>query len=376
MILIMAGHGDIPFRLALSFVPVPVFFFFSGYLFKERKYTSFSQLLRARARMLLIPYLLFAVANCGVWLLLHPAERAHGLLASVWPLTRQILALRRDGEDPYLGPYWFILCLFVTQMMYFLVARAGDLLSRYLPWSSLRWRTILIVLLTTAGFIYVRNGSHWLPWSMDVSLIAIAFYGAGHVAQLHARFDVLFARKWLIAPCVIGLLLGVFNTESSPRRVGMYEGYYHNPLLYLVGAYSGLYLFILLMRIIPDYKPVQVIGRESLSFLVLHYPIFLPMGMLVDGILTAQVLDPIVPHPHLLHALVARLIKGSAGTVITLAGLVVAYFLIAPLAVMLRKYASFCFEGRRGSQRPEDTLRAVPVLAEGSQLTDTTADLL
>lgn len=376
MILIMAGHGDIPFRLALSFVPVPVFFFFSGYLFHERKYGNFYQLVKARTRTLLIPYLLFAVANCGVWLLLHPAEHAQGWLAALWPLTKQILAVRRDGEDPYLGPYWFILCLFVTQLAYYLVAKTGDLLSGYLAWSSLRWRTVIIALLTMGGFVYVRNGSHWLPWSLDVSLVAIAFYGAGHVAQLHARFDSLFERKWLIAPCLIGLLAGVMNTETSARRVGMYEGFYNNPALYLLGAYSGLYLFLFLMRRVPDYKPVQMIGQESLIFLVLHYPIFLPMGVLVDGVFSSQVLDPIVPHPHLLHELVARMIKGTVGAAITVVGLVIAYILIAPLAMRLRRFAGWFFEDRKGAQRSSAAaLRDTTVLGERGQLADTTADV-
>jgi hypothetical protein len=288
MIAIMAGHGDIPFRLALSFVPVPVFFFFSGYLFREDKYRTFFKFLKARTRTLLIPYLLFAIANCGVWLVFHPADRAQGWLASLRPLTKQIIAVRRDGEDPYLGPYWFILCLFVTQLMYYLVENVGDLFARHSSWSSLRWRTLIISVLTVAGFVYVRHGSHWLPWSLDVSLIAIAFYGAEHVARLHPRFDAL----------------------------------------------------------------------------------------LVDGVLSAQRIDPIVPHPHLLHALVARLIKGSVGTVVTAAGLVLAYVLIAPVAVTLRKYAAFCFDGKKTAKSSSADTRGTAMLREGTQLANTTADVM
>jgi fucose 4-O-acetylase-like acetyltransferase len=349
MILVMAGHGDIPFRLALSFVPVPIFFFLSGYLYHEWKYNDIRQLIRVRARTLLVPYLIFALLNYAVWAAFHPAVLTHGWAAALGPLLNQVLAGRRTDEDPYLVPYWFILCLFLVEVLYALVAMAGNSLAKLTGSRSLGWRALLVGLVTASGFIYVSHGIHALPWSLDVALIAIAFYATGHFAQLSSdRFDLLFRKRWLVAPAIAGLVLGALNMETAAsHRVGLYHAYYHDPLLFLLGSYSGLYIFLFLIFRMPDFKPVRVIGQESLTFLVLHYPIFLPMGAFVDGVIFPDWRTaPIFAHSPLLHSLTIRVLKALVGTVITAAGLVVAYLVIAPIAKAIRSHTTILSGGR------------------------------
>lgn len=347
MILVMAGHGAAPFRLALSFVPVPIFFFLSGYLYYEGKYSSFGRLLRARARSLLVPYFIFGIVNSAVWLALHRSVLSQGWGAAVLPLLRQIAGIDRAGEDPYLGPYWFILCLFLTEIIYFGIAKAGNLLSSHVAQGSMRWRILLTAIVTCIGFAWVRKGSHWLPWSLDVAMVAISFYTAGHAAQRYAGFKELFHKRWLVAVCLGGLILGVINTETSVfHRATIYSGYYHNPILFMGGAFSALYLFLLVMFRIPDFKPVLVIGRESLAFLVLHSPIFFPLAGLLDRVLTATRLAGLFPGSPALHWIAVRAVKGTSGLLVTAGGIVVAYLIIAPFALTLRRYAAFLLDGR------------------------------
>jgi fucose 4-O-acetylase-like acetyltransferase len=347
MILVMAGHGALPFRSFLYFVPMPIFFFLSGYLYHEWKYKSVTQLVVARARRLLVPYFIFSILNSALWLAFHPSAFSHGWGAALWPQAYQILAWHRTEDDPYLGPYWFILCLFVTELLYFAVSRSGALLAIPLRVSPDRCRIVLVALITAAGFYYARHWGQSLPWSFDIAMIAVAFYGAGHFARGSYRFDLLFAKKWTLPTAIVGLLLGVLNSKTgSAGRVEMYADYYHNPLLFLIGAFSGLYLFLLVMRRIPDIRQVQLIGRESLTFLVLHYPIFLPMGAFIDKVFADPRWAAILPHWPILHSISLRILKGIAGLGITLAGLVVAYLIIAPLAVALRKHGAVLF-GRK-----------------------------
>jgi acyltransferase len=376
MILVMAGHGDIPFRLALSFVPVPIFFFLSGFLHREWKYTSIRHLIRVRARTLLVPYFLFALLNAGVWLGFHRSVLSQGWKAVLLPLAGQIVAGRRTDEDPYLIPYWFILCLFLTEVIYSLLVRAGAALAARLGGRELAWRLLLMTAVTGAGFVFVNSGRRALPWSLDIALIAVAFFGGGHIAQLHvAKFELLFRKTWLIAPSIAGVLLGVWNVEAGTRyRVGLYDSYYHNPLLFLVGAYAGLYLFLLAMFRIPDFKPVQVIGRESLAFLVLHYPIFLPLGAFVDSIFARPVFIALFAGSPVLHSLTLRTLKAVTGTAVTVAGLVVAYLLIAPIAAWLRKHLALLTDGRRRTEA--SGAGEVALSGPGVQLSDPVLDAL
>ena len=376
MILVMAGHGDIPFRLALSFVPVPIFFFLSGFLYRESKYKSIRHLVRIRARTLLVPYFLFALLNAGIWLALHRSVLTQGWKPVLLSLAGQVIAGRRTDEDPYLIPYWFILCLFLTELIYALLVKAGNAIGARLWGHRLAWRVLFMAGVVSAGFVFVNSGHRSLPWSLDIALIAIAFYGAGHLAQLYpAQFELLFRKSWLIAPSIAGLLLGVWNVEAAARyRVGLYDSYYHDPLMFLAGAYSGLCIFLLAMFRIPDFKPVQVIGRESLAFLVLHYPIFLPIGAFVDRIFSRPIFLALFANKPLLHSLTMRILKAVAGTVVTIAGLVAAYFVIAPIAVWLRKHLSLLTDGR---SRPEFVGQEAPPEAEpGTRRADPGLDVL
>ena len=374
MILVMAGHGDIPFRLALSFVPVPIFFFLSGYLYHEWKYKDIRQLIRVRSRTLLVPYLVFALLNYAVWAAFHPALLSHGWAAALGPLVNQVLAGRRTDEDPYLIPYWFILCLFLVEVLYALIARAADSLAGLMGTRSLRWRAVLVGLFTASGFIYVRQGVP-LPWSLDVALIAIAFYATGHFAQLYSsRFHHLFRKRWLIAPAIAGLVLGALNMETAAsHRVGLYHAYYHDSLLFLVGSFSGLYLFLFAIFRIHDFKPVRVIGRESLTFLVLHYPIFLPMGAFVDGVIFPDWRTaPIFAHSPLLHSLAVRILKALVGTAITATGLVVAYLVIAPIATAIHRHTAILpgARNRRPMSDPVGEAIVVPRIATSNEKVD------
>lgn len=75
---------------------MPLFFFISGMLFNKAKYSSFRQFITARAKRLLVPYLIYSIASWALWAgfrFLRGDE-----VESFWLPLLQIIIAKGSGE--------------------------------------------------------------------------------------------------------------------------------------------------------------------------------------------------------------------------------------------------------------------------------------
>ena len=114
----------------------------------------------------------------------------------------------------YNPPLWFLTCLFVTELLFYWLAK------RYYwqPGKLVIWLTVAGII----GYLYSVYVPFRLPWNADVALTAVVFYGAGNLfrkfieskktsagsrlLKSDSRFNKVFSQvknffPWLLYPC-------------------------------------------------------------------------------------------------------------------------------------------------------------------------------
>lgn len=291
IMLVVFAHYSLPVALdtyIFSF-HMPLFFFISGFLLNFVKYAeSATDFIKGRFRSLIVPYFAFAVLTCLFYFLLDEvyspgvtsikffeADALYGIYSILYALGPMI---------SYNSPLWFLTGLFVTELLFYWLAK------RYY-WQPGK----LVILLTVAGiigYLYSVYVPFRLPWNADVALTAVVFYGAGNLfrkliesedelsagfslLKSYSKFNKVFSQvknfiPWLFI--LVSLLYFVyllkFPTDKINMNVMKYGGFFSFYFL----AFSGIFTFVYIFTKIGSSKVLEYYGRNSLIVLAFHFP--------------------------------------------------------------------------------------------------------
>jgi len=310
IMLVVFAHHSLPVALdtyIFSF-HMPLFFFISGFLFDFRKYArSAANFVKGRFRSLIVPYFGFALLTCLFYFLLDTGFQpgvtnidffGNSALYGVYSILYALGPL-----VSYNPPLWFLTCLFVTELLFYVFAR------KYYSEPGK-----LVLGLTAAGvvgYLYSVYMPFRLPWNADVALSAVVFYGAGNLfrklaqpkgdepgeklgrygsgsglrsgstgAILRAsgsklrrvlfRIDKLLPGVFIFLNLLyLGYLLKFPATEKINMNVLKYGDFFS----YYFLAFSGIFAFVYLFKKIGSSKILEYYGRNSLIVLALHFPL-------------------------------------------------------------------------------------------------------
>ncbi len=274
--LMLAGASN---RLAYAF-HIQAFFFLSGLLFRQERHQSLWCFAKHRAKTLLLPYAAFSLATWAYW-----ALRAALLgipVESYWaPLFQTVLAQGSGGFLVHNVALWFVTCLFLVEMLYYLFCQLP-------PWAT----ALLCALCGGAGYWMVQPHGFLdftlLPWSLDAAMTGIVFYGAGNLfgrkVPPAALYEAAARRKGACA--ALALAFGALLLILGPRNghVTIAQGSLGDslPLFYLngfLGAGAAL-LWSVLLSSVPAGRLLAApaaylswLGRNSFYAMALHIPI-------------------------------------------------------------------------------------------------------
>lgn len=294
-------------QYAFSF-HIPLFFIISGMFFKP-SYASwnFSDFLKLKLRTRLLPYIFFGAITYPLWLAKHFLRLGGEQNWLTHPIKPVIGMLYGNGVDNWLIHnilLWFLACLFVTEILFYLVLKAGGSRNRIMAIAS----ALLIAGYVNSFFEHAR-----LPFGLDVSLVAVFFLATGYLFKdrllsFNPGFFVL-------------LLLGAASLVSSSLngRVDMNFNTYNNMLLFLASSFSGALFYLGISRKLPPLKPVEYVGMNSL--------LIFPLQVVVFSLITLayRTLHISMDKQNIFHAI---------------ALVIVALLITLPISYLLRKHAS------------------------------------
>ncbi len=254
---------------------MPLFFFVSGLFYKEAKESlGFRRFFFEKLNARMVPYFLFGFLTYFVWLLpilLRKYGVYHGLHDIpenlFWkPVIGMFYGIGDAEWLPHNSIMWFLACTFVVEILFFLINIVCK--SRYYVGFAL----MLFALIGYLGSVYMAVR---LPFSIDVALTAVVFYGIGFLMQ-----DYLFNSEPRIVVailfCLFGLVLGFTND-----RVDMNFNVYGNPILFYASSFLSIFGYIGLAKYVRGWRMVNYVGKNSLVFFLLQNVGFLIINVVV-----------------------------------------------------------------------------------------------
>ena len=276
MFFVVWGHGtvrgDIE-RYIFSF-HMAAFFFISGLTFSFNKETDPAKYLLKKVRTLLVPYFLLNLYVTPLYYL--NVQTGANKDVPIWKLALGVLASNVDTGLPMASnTTWFITCLFLTDMLFFMFRKLIKS-DRQLAGA---------VMLTTATMYaigIIKRFAGGGLWHWQTAFTAVIFYMAGYffmnnILPVKEFLTKSKPRAYIISALLLadGLLLSQLNT-----RVSMVNDKYGNTLYFYLGAFSTTLAAAFLVMLLSEYPvfvrlmtPVNFIGKTTLAYIALHVPL-------------------------------------------------------------------------------------------------------
>lgn len=247
IILMMVGHVDFSrtFTNWFGAFNMAMFFFISGYLFKDNGVKNF---IIRKSKSLLIPYFIWGGINAI----------ACTLIVNHFKLGRYLERLFWFNNDPALpitGALWFLTCLFFVNIIFYF-------LKKYCKKYILEFVIIFLVVLE---FVFKIR----LPWSLDSAIFMLpVFYAGLKFKQQEANFN---SKTSLILSLIISII--TFFTIKANVYVNVRTNTYSDLFLFYFNALSmsiALYFISIELAKIKSINFVKQIGEKSLDYMCSH----------------------------------------------------------------------------------------------------------
>jgi len=280
IIAVVAGHsgGPIPLTNFLYLFHLPLFFFISGFFWKDSYLDNISLLVKRKVKELYLPFvklqILFLLLNNflfsiyiyssnGLWTSPQYAQLPLTLETTIQRLTG--ILLFNGASDQLLGASWFLVVLF---FMVFLFA----IISSYFRKRPEYYRFAAVLMVCLSGFYLIQN-KLYLERGLQTGMVALGLFYLGFLyKQYGQRIRIIFPLA-LLALTALLLAREKFNIILEMAR-----NVYPAPIVFFVVTLSGIYLVLYLARVFERFSiPKRIfsgIGRNTLAILFLHFLAF------------------------------------------------------------------------------------------------------
>lgn len=281
ILLMLIGHAGCPQSLN-DFIyqfHMPLFFFFSGYCFKDKHLHDFRTFAVKRVKGIYFPFIKYAL----LFLLLHNVffylniyNGTYGYNGSVSCLYYYHDFIKRvikiitsmTYEEQLLGGYWFLRVLFFTSFIGYAFFKL------FSKWKSQILGLVILYLITISFSLADSLSSFWQTISM--SCLATIFFIAGKKLSVYEPPK----QTWFTIICFIGVF-----AFSRINPVGMTTREALSITLYIIGALLGILMtknFSSYIQKIPRLsKVLTYIGNNTLSILTWHFLSFKLISLLI-----------------------------------------------------------------------------------------------
>ena len=276
-IYIVNGHAGtnvkLPFSLIYSF-HIPLFFFLSGVVFKERTGILHKDIYRTFVN-LYIPFLFFEllVFFYHVRVALHQFGSFYLALEYFNRFKPRVMDLA-IGHPVFSATSWFFSCLFMVQVIHltavkFIKSRRSLFISAVLFSLVGYW----VAMVKSGNFSIYVFGRLQGAYYIESALIAICFFQMGNLLGKLEKGISLNRLYMLIAAVPLWLVSSILNLKRLPLLYGKVHASLisgiamGNYLLYFSSAFLGIAIVLIISSVIPENRVLGFIGRKSMYFL-------------------------------------------------------------------------------------------------------------
>ena len=267
IILVVLTHIDshcgfhYPGEIGLKIFRMPLYFFLSGLFFKE--YDGFVGFLKRKLNKLIIPFAFFYI-TCSV-LLPNILNEVGVPLRNEDLLGWKSLFVIFDANQRVFsnGPIWFLLCLFILNMLFYII----KIISLKLP------RNYQLIFMISASLAFGLIG-HWLGYIgkpllfySDIAMSSMPFFCVGYIFNKYTNILIpnksdKFMWLWII-------ICGIY-TFTFASGVSYVNNSYCNPFIMYTCGITGTLMTILIAKALHTLPLISYYGRYSIIILCTH----------------------------------------------------------------------------------------------------------
>lgn len=241
---------------------IPLFFVLSGLLCKRN--LLYKQVVEKDFKYLIIPYCTY-----GIIIIIFHSLTSHSVNLYYYINNLQILLL---GEDNKIGPIWFLLALFFTKQMYYLI----EILSR-----RNHFLFLLSTLISLVPFYMLSCYKLNIPFFIDSALCGLPFLLFGTYLNTYMKCLTKINKKLLIVYFVFSIAISMtfFHFNGMPDLSSCCYG--SNIIFFYVCAISGcltiitlsVYLnkYVFRYVTVTSYGTIVIVGLSGFFLSVLNY---------------------------------------------------------------------------------------------------------
>lgn len=265
IILVVLGHTfgiNIHLYKFIYSFHMPLFFILSGYLWNYQKYRvcSFKDILLKKFKSYIIPYFFFAIVNLILQILWHIVFLREMLsISEICNYLLGILYCYADVQHmPNCSPIWFLMCLFISSILFWL-------LLRYLR----KYALMLSCMSVCLSYVIYLFIDFRIPLNFSTVLMSVPFMYLGlKVKELSILERLVSKRIFVIFMIIIGIFLSQINDV-----VGMNENNYGYLILFIITStfLSVSFLFLFKNIDVLDNKIFNILGRNTMLVIGFNY---------------------------------------------------------------------------------------------------------
>lgn len=292
ILLVVSGHLE--FSLLGMFTPysfqLALFFFISGYLFKDKYLNEVSTFIQRRTKSLILPYYLYNAFYLGVTVLI-----AH-LTGKFWG---QPISLKNFFITPFLNghqfdlscPLWFVTQLFMSMIAFLFLFRVLKKASSN--------KFVHLVFFAILGFGAIPLSKMFEPISINlgnfetlttiepISLIIVrtmfsvffVYLGYYYKNYIEDKVDI-FTLKWAGAVISLQAILWLFNRDYDPTHgiglsyVIVWARFDQQIIVPIFTALSGIWASLFVLKLVYPYvkdsKFIKYMGETTYHIMANH----------------------------------------------------------------------------------------------------------
>lgn len=279
IILVVSGHlgiSIIPFFPTYSF-HIALFFFISGYLFKEKHLEDIKFFSKKKAKSLLVPYFWYSIIYLIIAVIV--AKFTGVFYGAPINIKNYIITPLLGSNDLLLMPaLWFVTQLFISLNVFVLI-------YKYLKkiWNNKYFHLIsfliLAILAIQISFCKQHNIFAFIAIKTLFSIFFI-YLGFYYKTFIEGKFDI-FNPKWIGTIIVFQSILWLFNTGYKPfigGTVNLYyilaQGIFYNRIIPIFTSITGIWASLFILEICYPYlknnKFIKQIGENTYHIMAVH----------------------------------------------------------------------------------------------------------
>lgn len=280
IILVVSGHlqvSVVPFFPTYSF-HLALFFFISGYLFKESYLDNILKYIKRKAKSLLVPYFWYYVVYLAITIII--AIFTNKFLGSYQGFSIKNYFLRPMAGQVgliLLVTLWFVYQLFVSLVTFSIVYKILKII-----WNNKIFHFVLFLALALLGIQLSVYNSNYAMLICIRTLFSMFFIYTGLFYKnfVEEKINIL-SYKSIGALFFIQSILWLFNVDTiapKGRTQGLcyllYNGSFYNPIVPVLTSLTGIWFSLFLVNIFYPYlknnKFIEQIGKNTYHIMVNH----------------------------------------------------------------------------------------------------------